>query len=991
MVMKLPSLRLIFSAGFALLFFHVSSQTISGKIISADNNDELIGVTVQIKGTTTGTTSDINGNYTISTSPSNILIFSYIGFETQEIAVQTQRVIDVSLKSSLSELEEVVIVGYGSVRKSDLTGSVSVVSKDQLKAVPAANAIEALQGQVPGVQISNGSGAPGSSPTVKIRGVSTPGDASPLYVVDGVLLNDINFLNSADIESINVLKDASSLAIYGNRGANGVFVVKTKQGVKGQPARINISSSYGIKTQQNRIDLLNGRQYAEVVNVVSPGTFNNLDVLPNTDWQDLIFQNGQIQTHTVSVSGSTDQSQYYFSLGYYGEEGTIPSSKYNRITFKINERFSPKKYLSLGTNLTIAPFWQDNTRNDAPFNVYRASPAISPFDSDGNFNEIPGVGNVLADLAFTTDNMTKGTRTVGQVYMDLNILDGLTARTSFGLENLNEKNEAFTPVFFVSSAQQNEETRLNKSQFSRTSWVWENTLNYDKEIDIHRINAVIGYSRQAVTNEQIVLVGRNLFRTEDDFRYIDQSNIDPTQVRNGVRNAGDFYNQVSLLGRVNYSYDNRYLGTITFRRDGSSKFLGDNRYNVFPAVALGWNMTNESFITFPTLISNLKMRGSWGISGNDKINYLQSYSVVGNNFNAVLGLDEQQFFGQSDDAQGNSDLKWEEIEQYNVGMELDMFDYRLSAEFDYYSRTTVGTLIGLQLPDFLGNGTSLVSFNAGDFKNSGLEFNLKWEDDLGPVNYSLGFQGTTIKNETINISALEGSNEIFGFINNRAVTRTAEGLPIGAFYGYIVDGVFQNDEQIANTPSLTNTQPGDLIFRDVNNDGSLNGDDRTSIGSPIPDFIYGVTLNAGYKNFNINLLFQGQVGNEIFNIKETVRPTQYNYESHIYNYWRGEGTSNSEPRPTSGGNNFQPSTRFIQDGSFFRLRSITLSYNLPKSFLDFTNINSGQFYVRGNNVFTLTEYTGYTPEVGGGTITDSIDTGTYPVASTYTVGIDLTF
>jgi TonB-linked SusC/RagA family outer membrane protein len=991
MVRILPSLKAIVSAGFILLFFQVSSQTISGKIVSSDDNEELIGVTIQIKGTTTGTTSDIEGKYKINASPSNTLIFSYVGFDTQEIAVGSQQVIDVSLVSSLNELEEVVILGYGSVRKSDLTGSVATIDKEKLKSIPASNPMDALQGQVSGVQITNGSGAPGSSPTVRIRGVGTPGNPSPLYVVDGVLLNDISFINSADIESITVLKDASALAIYGNRGANGVVIVKTKQGKIGQGSQIAISSSYGVQIQQNRIDLLNGREFAEVINVITPGSFNNLDAVPDTDWQELIFQTAPIQTHTVSISGASEQNQYYFSMGYFGQEGTIPNSDYNRLTVKLNERFSPKEYLSLGTNLSVTPFWQNNTRNDAPFNVYRAAPTIAPFDENGNFNEVSGVGNVLADLRYTTDNKTRGTRIVGQVFIDAYFLDGFTARTSVGVESLREENEVFTPVFYVSPAQQNEETRFGKNQFTRTSLLWENTINYDKEIADHNINAVIGFTAQDVSNEQLNLLGRNLFRDGEDFRYIDPSNIDATSVSNGVRDANDYFKQASFLGRVNYSFNDRYLATFTFRRDGSSKFLADNRYGNFPAIAFGWNAINETFFTLPKTFTNLKVRGSWGIAGNDKINYLAAYSTVDNNQNAVFGTDEQQYFGQSDGALGNPNLKWEEIEQYNIGMEVGLIEQKLTLEMDYYNRTTRGTLIGLRLPDYLGNGTNLVTFNAGDFRNKGVELNLNWEDEVGLIRYSTGLQGTTINNETLKVSGVESADEILGFAQGSTISRTAKGLPIGAYYGYIVDGVFQNTDQIASTPTLSGTAPGDLIFRDENKDGVLNGDDRTYLGSAIPDVIYGLNGSIGYKGFNLTILFQGQSGNKVFNIKETVRPAQYNYENHVLNYWRGEGTSNSEPRPTSGGNNYLPSSRYIQDGSFFRLRSITLSYSFSQDILDKVNVKSAQMYLRGNNVFTLTDFTGYSPEIGGGTLTTGVDEGTYPVASIYTLGIDLTF
>lgn len=974
-------------------FDAAGQATVSGTVTDAATGDPLPGVNVLIKNTTQGTVTDIDGNYTLQiTGPDDVLAFSFVGYATQEIPVNNQSVIDVALQTDVSQLEEVVVIGYGTVRKSDLTGAVNSIEGDELNTVPSSNPMQALQAKVPGVQITNQSGAPGSQPVVRIRGIGTSGDASPIYVVDGVILNDISFLNAADIESVEVLKDASALAIYGNRGANGAIIVTTKLGEEGQPTQISISTEYSRQVQQNRIDLLSGRQYAEVFNVISPGTFNNLDAVPNTDWQDLIFQTAPIQNYQASVSGASEKNQYYFSLGYFDEKGTIPKSGFERITAKINERFSPKKFLALGLNLTVSPFKVNNTRNDAPFNVYRASPVIAPRDANGNFNEVPGVGNVLADLEFTTDNVTNGLRTVGQVYAEALFLNGFTLRTSLGTELLVEETEVFTPEFFVSSAQQNAVNNFSKNNFRRTSWIWENTLNYDKELGVHRINAVLGYTLQEVRNEALNLVARDIIRTGSSFRYIDPGNVDPSTINNFIPNLQDFFNQISYLGRVNYSYDGRYIGTLTFRRDGSSKFLGDNKYGNFPAVGFGWNIINESYISFPEVITDLKLRGSWGIVGNDKINYLAAYNTVGNNLNAVFGINEEVYFGQSDNSFGNPDLHWEEVEQFDIGLEASFFKSRLTSEFDIYRRDTEGILVGLPLPDYLGNGSGLVFFNAGEVRNQGFEFNVQWQDDINAFSYNIGVNGSTVENEMLRVSGVEGSDVLEGRFANNTVTRTTAGLPIGAFYGYVVEGVFQTAAEVAENPSLSGTQPGDLIFKDVNGDGVISGDDRTFIGSAIPDLIYGIALGASFSGFSLDLLFQGQVGNEIYNLKETIRPAPYNFEQHVYNYWRGEGTSNTEPRPTIGGNNFLPSTRFIQDGSFFRLRTVTLSYGFPEEMLGAANLTSASLYLRGTNVFTITDFTGYSPEVASGNpLLNGIDQGTFPVSSIYSVGLNLTF
>ncbi|MGB3468822.1 MAG: SusC/RagA family TonB-linked outer membrane protein, partial [Cyclobacteriaceae bacterium] len=904
--------------------------------------------------------------------------------------VGSQTVINVSFDSDIEQLSEVVIIGYGGVRKNDLTGSVATVSSGELQASPALNAVDALQGQVAGLQITNDSGAPGSAPVVRIRGVGTTGNTSPLYVVDGVLLNDITWLNPYDIASINILKDASATSIYGNRGANGVIIVETKRGSSERGSIISINSYYGVQVLQNRIDLLDAEEYAELRNVITPGSFNNING-SGTDWQDLIFEAAPIQSHNVSVSGSGDQNDYYFSLGYFEQDGIIPESSYQRLTLKVNENYKAKEYLTLGTNMTVSAFWQGNTRTDAPFNAYRASPIIEPFDANGNFNPVDDVGNVLADLAFTTDNQTTGVRAVGNVFAEGKFLEHFSAKSSLGIEALREVNEVFVPEFFVSTEQQNTASRLARSQFARTAWVWENTLNYDREFDQLRINAVAGYTMQQVRNEQLSLGADSLFRTSEDFRYFDQTNINPEQISNGVRDFGDYYNQISYLARVNLSLYDRYLATATFRRDGSSKFLADNQYGNFYAVAGGWILTNEQFMPKLSWMNRLKIRGSWGVVGNDKINYLGAYSVIDNNVNAVFGTDEQLVFGQTDGALGNEDLRWEEVEQGNIGLEFDLLNYKLTGELDFYRRRTTNTLIGLRPPAFSGNTADLI-VNAGEFVNKGIELSLLWEDKIGAFNYSIGGNITTINNETKQVSGVENADRIFGFAGGQTVSRTEKGLPIGAFYGYDAIGVYQTQEDVNNLPSFPDSQPGDLIFRDVNNDGEITEEDRTFLGSSIPDLIYGINVSARYKNISLSLIFQGQSGNEIFNIKETIRPDPYNWEQHVIDYWRGPGTSNTEPRPTAGGNNYEPSSYFIQDGSFLRLRSVTIGFDLPTSVLENLNLNSANFYLRGNNVFTITDFTGYSPEIASGNpLINGVSLGLFPVASTYTLGLNLTF
>lgn len=968
------------------------TKTVTGRVTSSEDGEPLPGVNVVVEGTTKGTVTDIDGNYSIVLNEQeNALVFSFVGFLTQTVSIGQQTTLNVVLETDTQLLDEVVVVGYGTVRKSDLTGAVSQITSEELVKVPALNAMQALQGKVAGVQITNASGAPGESPIVRIRGVGTTGDPNPIYVVDGMIVNDISFLNAADIKSIEVLKDASAATIYGNRGGNGVIIITTKLGVEGDEPVINVTAEYSVQRLQQRIDLLSGREFAEVVNVISPGTYNNLNAVPNTDWQDLLFVDAPMQNYQVSLSGASEKNQYYYSLGYFSHGGIIPKSKYERVSIKINNKYSPKSFVSLGTNLTVTPFKKDNSINNAPFNVYRAQPVVTPYNDQGGFNEVPGVGNILGSLEYNTDNHARGLRSVGNFFAEVYFLQGFTFKSSFGVDGQIDEQEEFTPEYFISAEQSNAVTMLRKRNNQDISWIWENTLNYDKEIDKHRINAVIGYTSQNTTNEYTQLIGRNLFRSGKDFRYLDPSNVDPTSVENKVDINRNF-SMISYLGRVNYSFDSRYLFTFTFRRDGSSKFLGSNKYTNFPAVALGWNVINESF--FPEdIFSNLKVRASYGLTANDKIPYDRAYSVIENNINGVFGLDEQQYFGQTDGRLGNPQLMWEKINHLNVGLEFGLFNDRLTGEIDYYNRLTEDILIELNIPDFIGAGGQKVTYNAAEVRNKGVEFNLGWRETKADFNYNVGVVGTTIHNVVEKVSGTGGSDDqLLGIVSNRTISRTAAGLPIGAFYGYVVDGVFQNQTEIDGSPTLANTSPGDLKFRDVTGEGVLNGADRTYIGSSIPDLMYGVSLGAGYKGFNLSLDFQGQYGNEIYNIKETIRPALYNFERHVYDYWRGENTSFTEPRPTSGGNNFEPSTRFIQDGSFFRLRNVTLGYNFDQALVERMKLSSLQVYVRGTNVFTITKYNGYSPEVANGNpLLNGVDEGVYPVASIYSVGLNVRF
>ncbi|MCU0357861.1 MAG: TonB-dependent receptor [Cyclobacteriaceae bacterium] len=990
--------RLLLNVLVLFLAFVASAQTriVRGKVTSSDDGMPMPGVNVVVQGTSKGSATDASGSYSIEIEASeNTLVFTFIGYKTQTINIDGRQEINVRMDPDALSLEEVVVIGYGTVRKSDLTGSVSSVRGADLNTVPAINPMQSLQGKVAGLQVANVSGAPGASTYVRIRGIGTFNDASPIYVVDGVILQNIDFLNAADIASMEVLKDASSTAIYGARGANGVIIVTTKRGDTSgsRYPTVNVSAEFSIQELPQKIDLLNGREYAIVRNKINPGTYNNVDVVPNTDWQDLIFQPAPIQNYQASVTGGTDKFQYYTSIGYFRQEGIIPKSDFERVTLRFNNTFRVTDQIRFGSNISFTPFNQQNTNGNAVFVVYRAWPTIEPFLPDGSYSPVPGVGNVLADIDYT-NSFSKGIRSVNSLFAEVDFLKGFTFRSSFGADLEYSKSTSYTPIFFVNPQQQNATDDLGKGYFDRTDWLWENTLTYAKEKGVHRINVLAGYTLQESSSETVFLGAENLIRSDPNFWYVNifPNLVSPNFARNDV-SAGFNYSMISYLFRANYTLNNKYLFTATFRRDGSSKFTEANRYANFPSLAVGWNAINENFLAQSGKLSNLKVRASWGIIGNEKINYLRQYSLVLNGINALFG-DDIQYPGATYGVSGNPNLKWESTEQINAGLEFGFLDDRLTGEIDYFHRITSDILIDLPVPGYYGNGDgALITFNAGEVLNRGVELVLGWNGEIKNFKYNISANATTIHNETLKVSGTGGTDEqLIGLFNGRQVTRTVPGLPIGSFYGYQVIGVFQNQAELDSYPHLSATGIGDLKFADTNGDGFLTPADRVNLGSPIPKLLYGFSLSGEYKRFDLAIDFQGQQGNKIFNGKEIVRPDPYNFERRYFYFWDGEGTSNTEPRPSNGGINFEPSSRYIYDGSFFRLRNLSLGYTLPDALMSKVGMRSVRAYTRITNLFTVSKFTGYTPEiVSGNPVLNGIDLATYPIPRIYSLGLNITF
>ncbi len=986
----------------------LAQVNLKGTIVD-DQNLPLPGVSVRVKNTFRGTMTDTDGTYTLSALPTDTLVFSMVGMITQEIVPGNRTVINIQMETETTIMDEVVVIGYGTVRKSDLTGSVSSVKTEDLLKVTSLNPEQGLQGKVTGVQVISTSGAPGAGAAVRVRGVGTFNNSSPIFVVDGVILDDISFLNSSDIASMEVLKDASATAIYGSRGANGVIIITTKTGTMGQEkASFNVNSEFGIQHLAKKIDLLSGREFAIISNEIVAGSYNNVDLVPNTDWQDLVFTTAQIHNHQISVTGATKLTQYYVGIGAFIQDGIIDKSNYSRITLKLNNTYNLTPFLKLGNNLTIAPYTQQNAPN-VTYSVYRAQPVLEPYYDDGSFAVVYNVGNPLAQLAYSND-FRKGIRGVGNIFAEASFLDSFTLRTSFGIDASYNKSTSFSPAYTVynpdgtASQQQNILSDLYKGTSDNLNWLWENTLSYRKTfMDIHSLDLVAGYTMQESTSEYLGIPGENILRDGQDFWYISPSYIyDPANnvntiqsISNGV-DAGLYYSMISYIFRANYSLDNKYIATVTFRRDGSSKFAKENRFSNFPSFALGWNIGNEQFMKSVDAVSKLKVRASWGIIGNEKISYYDRYARVQSSIIAVLGNPDAPIPAATYGKSGNPDLKWESTTQTDIGVEVGFLANKLMGEFDFYNRVTNDILVELSTPGHLGNGQGQkVRYNAASVLNRGFEFNLNWREKRGDFTYSVGLLGSTIHNEVLEIGGTSGvdSTLIGGYLGDgRPVTLSRVGLPIGAFYGYKTDGIFQDEGELDAYPHSAQAGPGDLRFVDVTHDGILDGRDRTYIGSPIPKFIFGFNGSIEYKGIDFALDFQGQTGNKIFNGKEVVRPDPYNFEKHVFSRWTGPGTSNSEPRPSFGGYNFTPSDRFIQDGSFIRLRSVSLGYTLPARLSQKAFMQQLRVYVKGSNLFTLTRFTGYTPEIGSyDVLSNGIDYGAYPITSVYSVGVNLQF
>lgn len=1035
---------------------------LSGKVTTSAG-DALPGVTVLLKGTTNGTATAVDGSWQLSVpETSGTLIFSFIGYNTVEKNFNGPGTINVALTVDAKTLEEVVVTGYGTQAKKDLTGAVAVVDTKDLLAVPATNVAQQLQGRVSGVNVGNES-TPGGGVMVRIRGFGTIGNNDPLFVIDGVpTQGNLNTLNQNDIESIQVLKDASSASIYGSRAANGVVIITTKKGKAGEP-KLTFDAYYGTQRVGKRLDLLNSQELGTYIwqaerNSKGDQSFNpshgqygngNTPVIPDyifpsgamegdprvdpskysytpgglitrankqgTKWMDEIFQVAPIQNYNIGATGGTTSGRYALSLGYFNQKGTLKHVGYDRYTVRANTEFTVKKRVRIGENLQVAyaqrkgGFGNQDEGNEISM-AYRMHPLIPVYDIKGNFaggrgQNLGNAKNPVAMLYRNKDNLGRELRIFGNAYGEVDLFAGLTFRTSFGLDgNVNRGRYSNLPD--IESVEANNNIELTVQERFNYSWTFTNTLAYNTVLGTdHKLDAYVGY--EAIDAKQEFFGGyrRGYFSDVMALRYLD--NGDQTTASNENRLEVN-YGLVSTFGKVNYAFEDKYLLQAILRSDRSSRFLAASNQAIFPAMSAGWRVSQEGFFADMPFVNDLKLRAGWGKTGNQDIGdynayatYRQSvfsngYSIDGAPNSFALGFDNQSF--------ANPKAKWETTSSTNLGLDLTLLNSQMDFAFDWFNRKTSDMLFSSPLASTLGDA-NIPAFNVGSMQNRGVEFSLNYKSNAeNIVRYGLGFNLSTYRNLVL---ALDENEKTFytGYgLRTPAVTRTEAGKPLSSFYGYIVDGIFQSEEEVKTYAKFEGyNAPGKFKYRDVNGDGEITTADQTYIGSPHPDFAYGLNLNVGYKAFDLTLFGAGVQGNDIYNYVRywtDFNTFQGNRSKRaLYDAWQPGKTDAKITAPfANDAISSRPSTYFLEDGSYFRMKNIQLSYQMPQNLTSSIGMGSLQLYVQGTNLFTLTKYSGLDPDInlrnyfaGDRNRQIGVDEGVYPVSKNIIFGINVGF
>ncbi|QGY42562.1 SusC/RagA family TonB-linked outer membrane protein [Maribellus comscasis] len=986
-------------------------KTIAGTVTD-ESGKPLPGVTVVIKGTAQGTVTNTNGEYTLpGISDNATLVFSFVGMVTQEIEVGKQNTIDVTMVVDAIGIDEVVAIGYGSVKKSDITGSISSIKAEDNYSGVQVSVDQMLKGKTAGVSVSTVSSEPGGGVTIRIRGANsiTAGN-EPLYVIDGFPIsndngpsslyggwqtprNPLNALNPGDIETIEILKDASATAIYGSRGANGVILITTKNG-SGE-LKIDYSTYFGIQNVAKKLDVLNASEYMQFMNDIYSDRGETLPYTEaeisaageGTDWQDEIFRTATVMNHQLAFSGSSNKTKYYASFNYLDQDGVTISSGIKQYTARLNLNHSTDKLnfgININTSLVKDDFVKngngDNAASGTIITALEMDPSMAVFDDKGNYNIHPNmdIDNPVA-IANTWLDEAETNRTFGNVFFEYNIMDGLKAKINAGSDRQSARRDQYITKNDSRMGQlANGRAYVNEQDLS--NYLMELTLSYNTVIqEKHTINAVLGSTYQE-------FIGRRINARASDFPTDANLTNNLSAGSSSTYEIGSYkykHQLLSYLGRINYSFSDKYLATASFRIDGSSRFGADNKYGYFPSGALAWRVSNEDFMKAQELISNLKLRASYGLTGNQEIGNYESLLLLSTSGQAVFN--DNLYVGIAPTQLGNADLKWETTAQWDFGFDFGILNNRISGTFDYFRKNTFDLLLNLPIPRTSGFTTSLQ--NVGDTKNTGFDFSITSRNLTGDFKWSTTFIGSVAKNEVTNLGDLEEIQQ--GYIRfYSGVTIIREGLPLNSYYGYQVEGIFQSEEEIAES-AQPNANPGDLRYKDVSEDGSISAADRTILGDPFPDFSFGFDNTFSYKGLELNIFFEGMVGNELLNMErvnaETPIETPRNRMAYVLDRWTENNKDSKNPSFTETSQTYGINSRTVEDASFLRLKSLRLSYSIPTR-----HIRSLSVFATAQNLFTITNYSGFDPDANAfGQSNIKLDYGTYPLSRIYTIGLNI--
>jgi len=996
------------------------SKQVSGKVTAADDGMALPGVNIVVQGTAKGTTTDAEGNYKIDLAPSeNTLVFTFVGFTTVTTEVGDRTVVDIALASDITSLGEVVVIGYGVQKKSDVTGALVSVKAEDINKMPVSTAAEALQGKVAGVQVTS-SGTPGSAPTVRIRGLgSVSAKVEPLYVVDGVLVDDITFLGPNDIESMSVLKDASASAIYGVRASNGVVIITTKRGKNEQP-RITYSGFGGVQKAINTVDMANGSEYIQLLNEKDAisASRNGTSFIPrdpanypySTNWYDQILRNtSTIQSHDLTVTGGNEKSVYAMGGNYFKQQGLARGTDYERLNLRTSVESNVTKFLKIGVNANLSNFKSNNAPANLFSSAYIAPPAI-PVKIDENTYATPQAfgdfGNPAATQYYNHD-LTKGIRLVGGVFAEVKLTKGLTFKSAYGVDGSYSQNRKYVPYYFVSSTQKDTTKTLTRKIDNYFSYYWDNTLTYDFKVqEDHHFTVLAGMNAQQQKFYSMTASRQGVDDFGDNSWYLNLGSSDPTQRNN--TDAGYNIQSLSYFGRVSYAFREKYLLSATLRRDGSSVFAKNNRYDNFPSVGLGWVVSNESFMDNQDIFQFLKVRASWGKLGNNRIpaNTVVKSATTNGTYTPIFNGVPQQ--GASITVVGPDNLLWEKTRETNLAIEGGVLKNRLNFELDFYNRKTTNAIFPVTVNGVFGASNDTYLDNNADLVNKGVELALNWKDKIGEFTYGVG--GVFAYNKNTVDALKPGTVGIHdGVVNVDRTTYTVVGHSVGEFYGRKVVGIFQNDAEIQ---SYTNAdgkviqplaKPGDFKFQDTNGDGKIDDKDRVFLGSALPKYNFGINLNAAYKGFDLTIDLYAQGGNKIFNAKRYRQLGNENYDQDFYDHrWHGEGTSNSYPSADlSADANKRPNSWYLESGNFFKVRNVQLGYTIPAATTSRIGVSKIRVYANATNPLVFFKYNGFSPEIPTAAagvnqanttniLSQGIDNNVYPMSATYNLGVNIT-